>query len=346
MTIGITRQRTAERRGRWSSACAAAALAAVVLGVAACGGGADADKMPDVAGKQEAEARTTLEDLGLTVTVTKKRSGAAPGVVLDQSPHAGELIPEDGKVAIVVEDAAASGATTVPDVVGKATHEAESQLTSAGFQRGAITRRFSSEAADTVLDQNPRAGTNAEAGTLVDLVVADDSMATVPNVVGDDEGEALRKLTEQRLRVGNVRRALEGGGRPGAVMEQNPRPDVMVARETPVDLVIREDGVRVPSVQNRVVDDVATVLLGSGLQYKLAYQIDPKRPLGTILSLAPAAGQLVPRNSVVTLTLSKPRGRPNDWAVADVQKFKALEQLQRKIQMRNLGPGRINQPIK
>jgi beta-lactam-binding protein with PASTA domain len=171
-------------------------------------------------------------------------------------------------------------------------------------------------------------------------------MATVPNVVGDEEGEALRKLTEQRLRMGNVRRALEGAGRPGTVMEQNPRPDVMVARETPVDLVIKEDGVRVPSVQNRIVDDVATVLLASRPKYTLAYQIDPNRPLGTILSLSPDGGQFVPRNSVVTLTLSRPRGRLNDWTVADVQKFKALEQLERKIQMRNLGPGRINQPIK
>lgn len=344
MTIGIRRQRTSGHSRRWArnSVCVAA-LAAVLLGTAACGGD---DSMPDVVGVQEEEAKATLEDLGLVVTVTKKREGTTPGVVLEQTPPAGDVIPEDGKVAIVVAEATPTGAAQIPDVVGKISRDAEAELVDAGFQRGTLTRQFSSEPADTVLDQNPRAGTTAETGTLVDLVVADDTMATVPNVVGDSEGDALRKLAEQRLRVGNINRVLEGAGRVGTVTEQNPRADLQVARDTAVDLVIREDGVRVPDVRNQIVDNVATRLLQSGLQYKFAYRVDPKRPVGTIVNLNPTPNQLVPRNSVVTLTVTRPRGRTTDWTAAEAEKMKAIEQLERKI-LRDFtpGPGRLNLPI-
>jgi serine/threonine-protein kinase len=283
-----------------------ALVATLCVALAGCNGGSD-EKMPEVVGKPEAEAKKALEDLGLTVDTTKKRTGAAAGTVVDQSPHAGDAIPDDGKVTLIVEDAPATGTAGVPDVVGKPSHQAEEQLAQAGFRRGQLTRRVSGQPKDTVIEQNPRAGANAAAGTLVDLVLADDSMVLVPNLVGQDELTALKVLTEQQLRVGNVRRVLEGAGNPGAILEHNPRAAVEVPRDTAVDLLIKEDGVRVPAVVGKIINDVAPMLLTSGLTYKLQYQTDPKRPRGTIASSAPAPNELVARNSEVTLIVTRPR---------------------------------------
>jgi beta-lactam-binding protein with PASTA domain len=303
-TRGLTRCWISKRASL--TTLGAALLVALCLGVGGCGRASD-EKMPDVVGKPENAAKKTLEDLGLTVESSKKRTGAAAGTVIDQSPHAGDATPDDLKVTIIVEDATATGTGSVPDVVGKSAHEAEALLTQAGFRRGNLTPQVSPQPKDTVIEQNPKAGSNAAAGTLVDLVVADDSMATVPSVVGQNEADAIKLLADRRLRVGNVRRSLEGTGAVGLILDQNPRAELMVPRDTAVDLVIKEDGVTVPAVVNRLVNDVATTLLGSGLTYKLVYQIDPNRPWGTILATSPMAGQLVPRNSEVTLTVTQQR---------------------------------------
>jgi beta-lactam-binding protein with PASTA domain len=110
----------------------------------------------------------------------------------------------------------------------------------------------------------------------------------------------------------------------------------MVAFETPVDLVIKEDSVRVPAVENKLLDDVATTLLASGLVYKLGYRFDPARPFGTILNLTPAGGQLVPRNSEVAVTVARPKRPVLDWGVADIQRLKKLERFE--LQMKSVGP--------
>jgi beta-lactam-binding protein with PASTA domain len=124
-------------------------------------------------------------------------------------------------------------------------------------------------------------------------------------VKGQTEVNAIKLLADQRLRVGNVQRSLVGAGAAGTILDQNPRATLEVARDTQVDLVIKEDGVAVPAVKNRVIGEVSTTLLSSGLTYKLQWQLDRSRLRGTIVNLSPDAGQLVPRNSEVTLTLTK-----------------------------------------
>lgn len=312
-------------------------LVVLCVGLGGCPG-RSGEEMPEVVGNPEAEARETLEELGLTVEVRKERRGAAAGTVVDQSPHAGDALPNDNKVTIVVEDAAATGSAEVPSVVGKLAHEAEALLVQAGFRRGQLISQVSSQPKDTVLEQNPAAGSSAAAGSLVDLTVANDTMATVPDVVGQDELSATRLLVDARLRVGNVRRALEGAGSAGLVIEQNPRKEVMVAVNTPVELVIKEDGVVVPAVKDKILDDVATTLVRSGLVYKFVYRIDPGRPLGTITEVSPAGGQRVPRNSEVTLTLARPKGPFGKWGQLERERHELLESIEMKMKTRIGGP--------
>jgi len=319
---------------RWGRVVLGIAMLALLPGLAACPGGGS-DEMPEVVAKPEAEARSQLEELGLSVTVERKRDGGTPGTVIEQTPRAGEPIPDDGNVTIVVADAAAGGPAAVPNVVGTPAREAEQQIVQAGFVRGAMTRQFSSEPVDTVIEQNPRAGTVAAPGSLVDLVVADNTMVNVPNVVGDEEGEALRKLTEGGLRMGEVERVLQGPGAVGRVLEQNPRAELMVLRDTPINLRVKEDAVQVPRVQGKLLKEVSTELLRSGLRYRLAYRHEPNVPAETILHLSPQGGRLVARNSEVELTLATrfllDRQRVSSAAVEAFQKQQQHERAQQLL---------------
>jgi beta-lactam-binding protein with PASTA domain len=301
------------------------------LAAAACPGGSSGDDMPDVVGKSEADAKKILADLGLTVEATRKRTGATAGTVTDQSPHAGDAIPDDEKVTIVVEDVAVTGAVVVPDVVGKPLHEADAALQAAGFTRGRLEKQLSEKPGDTVLAQDPRAGTNTPSETLVNLIVADSVLVTVPNVVGQDEASAIKLLAEKSLQVGNVERTLQGTGAAGTVVDQNPGAELQVARNSPVKLVLKEDGVTIPNVMNRPLAEVSTLLLNSPLDFNVVYKTDTSP--GMIVDVVPPPGQLVPRFSPVTLTVTKLLG-PFGRGVHQAESV-LLEQLRRSR-------GRIN----
>lgn len=279
-----------------------ALLLAVCLAAAGCPGGSDGE-MPDVVGKPEAEAKKMLEDLGLTVEASRKRTGAAAGTVIDQSPHAGEAIPDDEKVTIEVEDAPITGAVSVPDVVGKPLHEADAALQAAGFTRGDLRKQLSDKPGDTVLAQDPRAGTNTPSDTLINLTVADSVLVTVPNVVGQDEASAIKLLGEKSLQVGIVERTLQGSGAAGTVVDQNPGAELQVARNSPVKLVLKEEGVNVPQYKGRALAEVAPSLPNIPLDFQIVYRVD--KSAGTIVDVVPAPGQLVPRDSQVTLTVTR-----------------------------------------
>src|SRR5690606_27647652 len=73
--------------------CMAAALSA------GCG-----DKIPDVTGKTQAEAESILAEAELEVGTVQIGDGEGdPGTVVDQDPAAGEDIPDDKKVSLVLK---------------------------------------------------------------------------------------------------------------------------------------------------------------------------------------------------------------------------------------------------
>ena len=60
--------------------------------------------VPDVTSQDEASARTTLEQAGFTVTVTRQNvtDPGLDGIVLSQNPTGGTKAPQGSKVTIVV----------------------------------------------------------------------------------------------------------------------------------------------------------------------------------------------------------------------------------------------------
>jgi serine/threonine-protein kinase len=103
--------------------------------------------------------------------VTRVESSKPVGVVVDQSPSAGNELDRGEPVALTVSSGPA--AVSVPAVVGLDEGSARTQLEAAGFEVTIVDEPTSDPAEDgQVVGQSPSAGTERKPGTLVTIRVA------------------------------------------------------------------------------------------------------------------------------------------------------------------------------
>lgn len=204
----------------------------LVIGVAES---ADTVTVLDVVGMSRDEATARLKKAGLAVGAISTRPGDKPDVVLAQDPAAGIAVAPGTAVALVVAVQPPDNRVAVPELVGKTLDDAARLLKEAGLERGRIELRDDTQVG-LVLAQNPQAGTPAEKGSGVDLVVgrqAEIARAQVPNLREATLGEARTALAEARLTLGEVT-----GPQNGRVVEQKPAAGTVVAAGTPVAIAL------------------------------------------------------------------------------------------------------------
>ena len=122
--------------------------------------------VPDLRGsKTLAAASTRLLGAGLRLgAVTRvKRSGPAPGSVIEQSPRAGLLVAPGAAVALTL--AVGKAGRRVPTIVGLTVDRAVTVLRKAGLQLGQVTAHGS--AGTPIARQEPPAGTKVPRGSAV-----------------------------------------------------------------------------------------------------------------------------------------------------------------------------------
>jgi len=151
--------------------------------------------VPSIVGWRVDAARTQLERIGLSVgTVQETTDGSPAGTITAQRPAAGERVSPGAAVQLVVAAAAADAepATTpralptsksasrvaqgieVPDLTGLTIDEARDRVARRGLTIGSVSVRSSDRMpADTVLSQEPPAGTRLAPGMPLSLVIAD-----------------------------------------------------------------------------------------------------------------------------------------------------------------------------
>ncbi len=128
-------------------------------------------EMPDVVGETETDAKKTLTEKGLSVSVTYRYdSSVEDGIVLEQNIEAGEDVKRGDSITLVV--CSNDGIIVVADVVGKTEDEASEILTELGF-KVSITETYSDSLAEGyVISQSLRAGSNQEKDTQIFLTVS------------------------------------------------------------------------------------------------------------------------------------------------------------------------------
>jgi serine/threonine-protein kinase len=130
-------------------------------------------RAPRVVGLAETPALRRLNVLGLLPTVVFQRSDQPAGRVLSQSPAAGSSLRRGSRVRMVVSTGPnPQPATSVPDVTGQDQATAADNLRSAGFRVLVLNRPTTNQGQDgVVVEQQPHAGSNTPAGSLVAILI-------------------------------------------------------------------------------------------------------------------------------------------------------------------------------
>jgi eukaryotic-like serine/threonine-protein kinase len=130
-------------------------------------------EVPNVVGRQRNEAEDTLRRAQLAVTVREVADPARPvGVVLSQSPAAGQRLEPGGVVNISVNRPPASPGVRVPNVEGMDAPEARRTLESAGFKVVvAETQAQQGQGKGTVVNQVPDSAATVESGSSVRIEI-------------------------------------------------------------------------------------------------------------------------------------------------------------------------------
>jgi beta-lactam-binding protein with PASTA domain len=247
--------------------------------------------VPDLVGESLARARALLEGSKL-VSGTVSGSG---DTVQRQNPAAPEEVPFGTPVDMVLGTPPVVF-VPVPKVIGLTVGEAALRLARSGLTLGSTSSH-----GDIVVAQSPEAFARTARGSAVDVTLGPVVPATVrvPDLIGSKVADAPRVLASRGLSLGLVT------GHGDTVRRQRPRPGTLVPRRTSVVLGV-EPGVRpsrlvpVPDVAGMDLRAAERALVHAGLRSGGATTGDH----GTVVDTEPAAGVLVPRLTVVTLSVT------------------------------------------
>ena len=158
--------------------------------------------VPDLTGKDEAGARSTLEGVGLAFQRgADVSSDTVPeGQVVSYDPGAGTMAAPGTKVE--VHFSSGSATVTVPNVSGQTQGDARNALEKADFTVGDVTTVDAGGVkAGNVVSTDPAAGTKAKRGSTVNLQVASGRLVVPQNLVGMSTDEAKKALTSAGFTV-------------------------------------------------------------------------------------------------------------------------------------------------
>jgi serine/threonine-protein kinase len=195
----------------------------------------------------------------------------------------------------------------VPAVIGADVDAATVTLEDAGLE--VETTAFpSAQRPGTVVEQDPRAGEEAEEGSTVLLSVsAGPGTAKVPRVEGLSERKATRRLDRAGFRVDPEEQFSEQVPA-GRAIGTEPEPGTRLEQDQIVTLLVSKGSnlVEVPSVVGLQQDDAQSQLEGAGLLPNVDTEASSE-PEGTVIAQDPGPGS-APRGSEVVITVSTGEG--------------------------------------
>ncbi len=162
--------------------------------------------VPEVVGVSRASAESALSGAGFEVAVdTAESTAAEEGLVLEQSPRAGERAESGSEVGITV--GTGPSLVEVPNLYGTTPAEAEGILADASLRLGIPVAEPSSDVTEgTIFYQNLPAGQGVEPGSSVNVSVSTGPPEVpVPNVVGLDIASAQQEIASAGLEYAPVR---------------------------------------------------------------------------------------------------------------------------------------------
>jgi len=199
--------------------------------------------MPDVVGMKPAEAQQMLQGRGLGMKIEDRiYSSLPPDIVVRQSPPP-QMRVKLGQYGHVVLSLGPQRAT-IPQLTQKSLRAARIELLQSGMQAGEIASAYlPAWPEDTVVQQDPAAGTSDVLSPHVDLLVslgASPGAFVMPDLYGLPLGEGESKLTTAGLKVAKLTFSPIPGFPHGTIARQAPFRGTRVDATTPIELQVAQ----------------------------------------------------------------------------------------------------------
>jgi len=200
--------------------------------------------LPFVKGLAKEDAGRLLEEAGFTdIEIVESQERGAYNSVLAVSEEQGANLPVSRRIVLTVcanrEQQGDSGRRVlVPDLSGMQIEEAQERLEAAKFRVNWV-EQFSMQPEETVIRQEPGAGTEASQGTYVTLYVSKGpEVVYMVNVRLMEENQARQAIGELGLSVGTVRGEYHDTVAAGKVIGQSIASGEAVKKGSEVSLTI------------------------------------------------------------------------------------------------------------
>ncbi|WP_240645818.1 Stk1 family PASTA domain-containing Ser/Thr kinase [Georgenia sp. SYP-B2076] len=293
----------------WPRALVALLVLAVVAGAGTLWwfqvGPGGAVAVPALVGRSEDDAVAALREAELVPQVSRTNDDTVPeGAVIAVDPAAGTQVRKGDEVAVSVSLGILM--LDVPDVAGAGLDAAKAALTGHGLPLGDVKEEFHDTVpAGTVLATAPAAGEVVPHTTPVALVVsAGRQPVDLPDVVGRSREDAVAALSAAGLGTGAVTEEFSDTVAKGTVIAQAPAVgSAQVFKGDAVALVVSRgpDLVAVPDVVGSQVAPARQALEAAGFRVEVDEVLGGF--FGTVRAQDQAAGAMLPRGTVVTLTV-------------------------------------------
>ncbi|QSX08742.1 Stk1 family PASTA domain-containing Ser/Thr kinase [Alkalibacter rhizosphaerae] len=215
-------------------------------------------EVPGVDGLERGEAIAKIEAAGLTYEIDPPENNAtiAEDHVIRQTPQSGTTIKEGQVVHLVLS--AGPRELEVPNVIGKFEVEGIQELENANFVIKEINRQFNDEhEKDVIYDQNPRPGLLLKEGTEIILYVSKGKDTVImENYVGQSLETVRNAIAAAGLQVGEIREEASSEFDRGIVLNQEPKANMEVAKNTVVSLTVSQGILKTKTIQIKLKDYV------------------------------------------------------------------------------------------
>jgi beta-lactam-binding protein with PASTA domain len=140
------------------------------------------------------------------------------------------------------------GSVVLPSFIGRAYLDANTAANQLGVTLAPTFVKRNDAADLTVVGQDPPAGTSVTQGSTVKVdVVSGKDLVAVPSIVGLAEGDAIRALTDAKLRLGTRTEDFDPTIAAGSIIGQGLPAGLSVPTDTPVDYVVSKGPELTPS---------------------------------------------------------------------------------------------------
>ena len=259
--------------------------------------------VPLVEGLQEQLAVNKIRNANLLPSVSRRfDDNVAKGIVINQSPDAGEKLQKQGNVDITVSKGKET--VPVPSVIGKSQADAVSTLTNAGL----VAKVFSvasSKPPDTVTGQDPTPGQTVVKGSKVRINVSSGPAdVSVPSVIGLPFDQASAALQNQGFAVSRVN--VDSDQPADTVVDQSPSGSAPKGSSIKLSVSKGPKTSTVPDVTSQDEQSARDTLTSAGFKVQVQQQdvTDPGLE-GIVLSQRPSGGTQAKQSSQVTIVVGR-----------------------------------------